>query len=61
MLPNSAGLLTKATSRVFFPGARVTVRDGGAASTAVSSMKFLCCWRDLIERKRLVDQRYRHK
>jgi hypothetical protein len=40
-LPSSAALSTKATSRGFFPGAKVTVRDDGAASGAVSWMKFL--------------------
>ena len=39
--PSSAALSTKAISRAFFPGARVTVQDGGAASTAASSAAFL--------------------
>src|SRR5580704_1792272 len=34
--PSSAALSTKATSRGFFPGARVTARDGGAACIVVS-------------------------
>jgi len=41
--PSSAASSTKATSRGFFPRAKVTVRDVGAASTAVRPVKFLRC------------------
>ena len=44
ILRNSAVLLTKAISRASFPGARVTVRDGGIVSIDSSSMNCLRRW-----------------